>query len=61
MGELLTKRVVRCQVLLQSDQGKLRAKLYELDVVKSERIDEEGRWILDLTIQQRDFERLFRS
>jgi len=29
--------------------------------VKSERIDEEGRWILDLTIQQRDFERLFRS
>ncbi|EKD77509.1 MAG: hypothetical protein ACD_42C00314G0002 [uncultured bacterium] len=61
MVELLTKRVVRCQVLLQSDQGKLRAKLYELDVVKSERIDEEGRWILDLTIQQRDFERLFRS
>lgn len=59
--ELLTKRVVRCRVVLQPDQGRLRAKLYTLDVVKSETADDEGRWILDLEIQQLDFERLFRG
>ena len=58
--ELLTKRMVRCRVSLQPDQGKLRAKLYTLGVVKSEANDDEGRWLLDLEIQQLDFERLFR-
>lgn len=59
--ELLTKRVVRCRVSLQPDQGRLRAKLYSLDVVKSEAIDDEGRWLLDIEMQQMDFERLFRG
>lgn len=58
--ELLTKRVVYCHVALQPEQGRLRAKLYALGVVRSEETDEQGRFLLDLAIQQMDFERLFR-
>lgn len=59
--ELLSKRTVHCRVSLQPHQGKLRAKLYALGVVKAETIDDEARWLLDLEIQQLDFERLFRA
>ena len=59
--ELLTKRIVRCRVSLQPHQGKLRAKLYALGVVVAETTDEEARWLLDLEIQQLDFERLFKA
>ncbi|OGT41567.1 MAG: GTPase HflX [Gammaproteobacteria bacterium RIFCSPHIGHO2_12_FULL_40_19] len=58
--ELLTKRIVRCRVSLQPHQGKLRAKLYALGVVVAETSDDEARWLLDLEIQQLDFERLFK-
>ncbi len=57
--ELLIKRMVHCRVSLQPHQGKLRAKLYALGVVKAETIDDDARWLLDLEIQQMDFERLF--
>lgn len=58
--ELLIKRMVFCRVALEPHQGKLHAKLHELGVIKSEMNDDEGRWIVDLEIQQLDFERLFR-
>lgn len=58
---LLTKRMVYCQVRLQPDQGRLRAKLYALGVVQKEQIDDQGQCLLDLAIQQMDFERLFRE
>jgi len=58
---LLTKRMVYCQVRLQPDQGRLRAKLYALGVVQQEQIDDQGQCLLDLAIQQMDFERLFRE
>lgn len=59
--ELLTKRMVHCRVLLKPDQGKLRAKLYALGVVLAETTDDDAQWVLDLEIQQLDFERLFKS
>lgn len=59
--ELLAKRIVYCTVTLQPAQGRLRAKLYELGVVRSEQADEQGRCLLDLAIAQMDFERLFRA
>ena len=59
IAELLAKRLVSCKVILKADQGKLRAKLFALGVVKSETTDDEGQNILDLEIQQVDFERLF--
>ncbi len=59
--ELLTQRMVRCRVSLNPDQGKLRAKLYALGVVKAENTDADLRTVLDLEIQQLDFERLFRQ
>jgi len=39
----------------------LRAKLYALGVVRSEQTGENGENMLDLAIQQLDFERLFRN
>ena len=57
--ELLTKRVVNCTVTLRPDQGRLRAKLYALGVVRNEQTGEQGESVLDLAIQQLDFERLF--
>lgn len=57
--ELLIKQVVHCQVTLQPHQGKLCAKLYELGVVKSEKTNDDGSRLIELEIQQRDFERLF--
>lgn len=60
MIDLLTKRMVSCRVQLQPHQGKLRAKLYTLGVVKTEAMNDDGNWLLDLEIQQLDFERLFK-
>lgn len=59
--EILSKRTIQCQVILQSNQGRLRAKLFALGVVKAEAFTEEGGWVLDLDIQQVDFERLFKT
>lgn len=59
IAELLTKRVVHTRVTLQPSQGRLRAKLYALGVIQAESVDDEGNWVLDLEIQQLDFERLF--
>ncbi len=46
-------------ILLNPDQGKLRAELYRLKAVVSERIDEEGNWLISISIGEKDFERLF--
>ncbi|MCB1827185.1 MAG: GTPase HflX [Coxiellaceae bacterium] len=57
--ELLSGQLVRCEVRLMPEEAKKRAALYELDVVKSERIDEEGHQILQLEIQRSDYDKLF--
>lgn len=56
--ELLRKKIIHCEITLTHEEGQLRAKLYELDVVKSERINEEGLRVLELEIQQIDYNRL---
>jgi len=54
---LLSQRMVSCLLTLQPTQGRLRAKLYELGVVKNETIKDDC-WVMKLEIQQADFERL---
>ena len=44
---------------LNPSEGKLRAQLYELDAVLSERIDDEGNWLISIKIAKTDFIRLF--
>lgn len=46
-------------IILSPTEGKVRAALYEIDAVLSERIDEEGNWLLSIRIAKSDFERLF--
>lgn len=57
--ELLIKSMMRCEVVLEPSEAKLRAKLYELGVVRNESLDEEGRQSLDIEIQRSDYEKLF--
>lgn len=44
---------------LAPTEGKLRAKLYQIDAVLTERIDDEGNWLLSVRISKADFIHLF--
>lgn len=46
---------------LKPSEGKLRASLYALDAVLSERIDEQGNWWLSVRMARKDFAALFPS
>ncbi len=54
----LAQAVVHCEIHLLPTEGALRAKLYELQVVEQESLDEQGHWLLRLVILRRDYERL---
>lgn len=56
--DALKDRLVSCEITLEHHEGKLRAKLYELNVVKHEHIDEQGKRVLNIEIQQADYNRL---
>ena len=57
--ELLSDEVVVCEVLLSPAQGKLRASLYELQAIETERLDDQGNWILNIRLPRREYQRLF--
>jgi len=44
---------------LKPEQGKLRAKLFELNAVLSERVDEEGNYWISIRLAKSDFENMF--
>ena len=58
--ELLSERMMQCEVLLAPEEAKLRAKLYDMGVVKSEILKEDGSQLLTLEIQRDDYDRLFK-
>lgn len=43
---------------LGPDQGKLRADLYQLGAVLSERVDEQGNWLINVRMAKTDYEQL---
>jgi GTP-binding protein HflX len=53
-GAVLTE-----EIILKPTQAKLRAKLYELDSVLHESINEEGDWLLKIRLTQSQKKRLF--
>jgi len=59
LSELMSDNLIRIQKVLQPDQAKLRAKLYELKCVQHETLNEEGAWVLDLELSKEDSQRLF--
>lgn len=61
IGEQLYGDPVYRSLCLGPEEGKLRAELYEMGAVLSERIDEEGNWLVSIRIALGDFERLFKD
>ncbi|GAB2715723.1 ribosome rescue GTPase HflX [Halomonas garicola] len=58
LSERLAYDVIDFSLTLKPEQGKLRAGLHELNAVQSEYFDENGRPVLDVRLQRRDFNQL---
>jgi GTPase len=56
---LLPGKIIHCDVILNPEQGKIRAELYQLGAVLEEQIDEQGRHHLRLEISRKDYRYLF--
>jgi GTP-binding protein HflX len=59
IGEVLGHDMVEQEVVLLPHQGKIRAELYNRDAVLSERIDEHGRYHLQVRMPQVELDALF--
>jgi len=59
IGELVYGDPVQRTVLLSPSEGRLRATLYDMDAVLSEKSDDEGNWLITVRIAKNDFLRLF--
>jgi GTP-binding protein HflX len=60
MVKVLGQNLVLRNLILTPDQAKLRASLYELDAVLSEKIDDDGKWHLQVRLPESELEKLFR-
>ena len=56
----LRQKTVQCVIHLLPEQGRQRAKLFELGAVTSEAALEEGGWTLDLKITEKDLKRFLK-
>lgn len=61
LREQFTTGVVHRQVRLPIEDGRLRARLFELGTVLEERLDRNGEWLLSVEIKPDNLERLCRS
>lgn len=57
--EKLRGSLVRCELVLGVHEGKLRAQLYEMNVVCREHVDAEGRYVLQVEMERKAYDRLF--
>ena len=57
LNELLSEELFRGEVLLRPEDAKLRAILYDLGAIDSERHEDNGDMVLQLTLQKHDFKR----
>jgi len=58
LTERLAGDVIGFSLTLSPEQGKLRAGLHELNAVREEAFDEQGRSVLDVRLPRRDFNQL---
>ncbi len=66
--ELLKNEIVRTVagdtvggwLTLTADQGRLRSRLFELDAVREEHVDDDGEWHLKVRLQRRELHQLHR-
>ena len=59
IAELVYGDPIYRTLVLTPEQGKLRARLYELDAIQEERSDTEGNLILNIKMSRDDYYRLF--
>ena len=59
IAELVYGDPIYRTLVLTPEQGKLRARLYELDAIQEERSDSEGNLILNIKMSRDDYYRLF--
>jgi GTP-binding protein HflX len=60
LAERLGEQTVERRVVLPSNEGRLRARLFELGTVVAEGADENGGWVMDVRIAPASLERLCR-
>lgn len=61
MQKYLTKDFIQDSITLTSKQAKLRAKLYELQAIQKESIDEHGNWCVDIRLAKAQYHKLIQS
>lgn len=59
IAKILYGNQIETRLLLRPEEGKLRAKLYALDAVIQEQVDEHGYWTLVIRMSQRQYQQLF--
>ena len=60
LAEFFHRAHVRHHLRLGPEDGRLRARLFELGRVVAEQVTNNGGWELDVVLTQRDFDRLLR-
>jgi GTP-binding protein HflX len=60
IGSRLQSKTMRGAIRLQSTQGRQRAKLFEIGAVLSEEVSDDGSWILQLKMAERDLLRFLK-
>lgn len=61
IGELLSKHRMNIRIVLRPDQGAVRARFYELGAVQSEQVDETGYFHLQLSVEERELNKLLKG
>ena len=57
--QLLANELIVTEIVIAPSQGRVRAALYELDVVKAESVNDEGSWVISVEMLLQDYQRLF--
>ena len=60
IADRLRPKKLNGSIRLQPDQGRQRARLFELGAVVSETPGEDGGWVVELEIGERDFQRFLK-
>lgn len=57
IGKRLSRKKIHGRIRLTTSQGRLRALLFDLNAVASEQVTDDGGWVLELDMLDRDFRR----
>lgn len=61
LAEVFQEEVFHEWIRLGPGDGRLRSRLFDMGAVRTERMDEQGNWLLEIELQQRDLNTLARE